>query len=344
MTEFKTNQAIIIPILVSLLVLSIIGAIFFGAYQLGIKEVLSAIFHNDNSANRFLILQIRLPRIVLSALIGAGLAVSGAAIQGLFRNPLADQTLIGVTSGAMLFAVLSIVLSGSILAQFSELFKQSTVALAAFIGGLFTTYLIYFLSSSEGRTRVTTMLLAGIAISAFAAAISGIFIYLSDDEQLRDITFWSLGSFSGANWIQVLIVGPIVLLGTIGLVLQSKALNAILLGEKEAVYLGIEVEKVKSRVILLTALVVGVCIAMSGIIGFVGLVIPHLLRLIFGTDYRLLLKSSVLLGAIFLIVTDTLARTIVAPSELPIGILTAMIGAPFFLWLLVKSQHQKLAI
>ena len=187
-------------------------------------------------------------------------------------------------------------------------------------------------------------LLAGIAISAFAAAISGIFIYLSDDEQLRDITFWSLGSFSGANWIQVFIAGPIVLLGAIGLILRSKALNAILLGEKETVYLGVEVEKVKSRVILLTALMVGVCIAMSGIIGFVGLVIPHLLRLVFGTDYRLLLKASVFLGAVFMIITDTLARTIVAPSELPIGILTAMIGAPFFLWLLVKSQHQNIAI
>ena len=250
MTEFKGNRAIIIPTLVSILLLSIIGALFFGAYHLSIQEIWSAVFLNDNSANRFLILQIRLPRIALSALIGAGLSVSGAAIQGLFRNPLADQTLIGVTSGAMLFAVLSIVLSGSILAQLSELFKQSTIALAAFIGGLLTTYLVYFLSSSDGRTKVTTMLLAGIAISAFAAAISGIFIYLSDDEQLRDITFWSLGSFSGANWIQVLIVGPIVLIGIIGLMLRSKALNAILLGEKEAVYLGIEVEKVKSRVMI----------------------------------------------------------------------------------------------
>ncbi|MFT6936903.1 MAG: iron complex transport system permease protein, partial [Saprospiraceae bacterium] len=294
-----------LPILLFLLIISIIGATFLGAYQTSFAEVGQAMVNSLNGKNNaitYLIFHIRLPRILLAGLVGGGLAVAGAAIQGLFRNPLAEPSLIGITSGAMLFAVSSIVLMGSFLATFSAIFQQATVSIFAFIGGLLTTYLVYFLSSKHGRTNVMTMLLAGIAITAFAAAITGIFIFLSDDQQLRDITFWSLGSVSSASWIQLGITAPIVLIGTFLLNTHAKSLNAILLGEKEATYLGIKVEKVKSQIILITALIVGVSIAMTGIIGFVGLIIPHFLRLIFGTDYRFLLKGSALLGAIFLII------------------------------------------
>jgi iron complex transport system permease protein len=332
-----------LPILLFLLIISIVGAIFLGAYQTSFAEIGQAMMNflnGKNNAITYLIFHIRLPRILLAGLVGGGLAIAGAAIQGLFRNPLAEPSLIGITSGAMLFAVSSIVLMGSFLATFSAIFQQATVSIFAFIGGLSTTYLVYFLSSKHGRTNVMTMLLAGIAITAFAAAITGIFIFLSEDQQLRDITFWSLGSVSSASWIQLGITAPIVLIGTFLLNTHAKSLNAILLGEKEATYLGIKVEKVKSQIILITALIVGVSIAMTGIIGFVGLIIPHFLRLIFGTDYRFLLKGSALLGAIFLIITDTLARTIIAPAELPIGILTALVGAPFFLWLLLQMQRK----
>lgn len=332
-----------LPILLFLLIISIIGATFLGAYQTSFAEVGQAMvsfLSGKNNTITYLIFHIRLPRILLASLVGGGLAVAGAAIQGLFRNPLAEPSLIGITSGAMLFAVSSIVLMGSVLATFSAIFQQATVSIFAFIGGLLTTYLVYFLSSKHGRTNVMTMLLAGIAITAFAGAITGIFIFLSDDQQLRDITFWSLGSVSSASWIQLGITAPIVLIGTFLLNTHAKSLNAILLGEKEATYLGIKVEKVKSQIILITALIVGVSIAMTGIIGFVGLIIPHFLRLIFGTDYRFLLKGSALLGAIFLIIADTLARTIIAPAELPIGILTALVGAPFFLWLLLQMQRK----
>ncbi|MEL6864125.1 MAG: iron ABC transporter permease, partial [Bacteroidota bacterium] len=268
----------------------------------------------------------------------------GASIQGLFRNPLADQTLIGVSSGAMLFAVVAIMLFGTALAEYSAFLHQSAVSIAAFIGGVVTTYTVYLLSQKHGRTSVMTMLLAGIAISAFAAAITGIFVYLSDNQQLRDITFWTMGSVGGASWKQVIIVFPVVFLGTYFLDRHAKALNSIMLGEREAMYLGVPVEKVKSRIILLTALIVGVCISMSGLIGFVGLIIPHLLRLIKGSDYRYLLRSSALVGALFLVMADTLARTIIAPAELPIGILTAIVGAPFFLWLLVQQRRSAYAI
>lgn len=333
-----------VTMLTIMLFVSMIVALLYGAYAMSLQEIYLALFQSSDDATHFLLWNIRLPRICMAALIGAGLAISGAAIQGLFRNPLADQTLIGVTSGAMLFAVLSIVFLGTILSTCSDFFKQASVAIFAFVGGLFTTFLVYRLARRQGRTHVMTMLLAGIAITAFAGAITGIFIYLSDDQQLRDITFWSMGSLSGASWTQISIILPIVGLGSFLLLRYPKDLNAIMLGEGEANYLGIPVEQVKKNIILLTALIVGVCISMSGLIGFVGLVIPHFLRLVKGSDYRYLLKASPLVGAIFLIVADTLARTIIAPAELPIGILTAMVGAPFFLWLLLKNQQKQLSL
>ncbi|MEO1626472.1 MAG: iron ABC transporter permease [Bacteroidota bacterium] len=331
-----------LPLLFGLLVCSLTGALFFGAYSMSVAEVCSALLGQAASQSDFLIWHIRLPRVLLAAFSGAGLAISGAAIQGLFRNPLADQGLIGVTSGAMLFAVLSIVFMGSLLVEFSEWIQQGIVVVFAFVGGLITTYLVYWLSRRDGKTYVMQMLLAGIAVSAFAAAITGALIYLSDDQQLRDITFWSLGSFSSSNWIQVAIVVPVVTFGIVALCRYARALNAMLLGEMEAMYLGIRVEKVKFGIISLTALIVGVCIAMSGMIGFVGLVIPHFLRLLNGTDYRHLLIHSALAGAVFMIFADTMARTIIAPAELPIGILTAMVGAPFFIWLMVRSQRERM--
>ncbi|MFT4761636.1 MAG: iron complex transport system permease protein [Paraglaciecola sp.] len=333
-----------IPSLGILLILSILLSLLIGAFSVSVSEIWAAFFQNGQDTTKFLILNIRLPRILLAGLIGAGLAISGAAIQGLFRNPLADQTLIGVSSGAMLFAVLSIVFMGSFLATFTAFFQQATIAIAAFLGGLLTTYLVYSLSKESGKTSVMTMLLAGIAISAFAAAITGVFIYLSDDQQLRDITFWSMGSLGGASWVQVLITLPVVVFGSWQLIRYAKPLNAILLGEKEASYLGIDIEKIKARTILITALIVGVCISMSGLIGFVGLIVPHFLRLLKGTDYRYLLKSSALVGAFFLVFTDTLARTIIAPAELPIGILTALVGAPFFLWLLLQNKQKNYSV
>lgn len=325
-----------------------------GAYDLSFRETLNASHKllsgissqssGDLGTETYLLFQIRLPRILLSGLTGAGLAITGAAIQGLFRNPLADPSLIGITSGAMLFAVIAIVLMTSFVSVVSGLFYQFLIVIFAFGGGLATTFFVYFLSRKNGKTYVMTMLLAGIAITALAGAVTGIFIYLSDDQQLRDITFWSLGSFSGASWRHLLIATPIILPGIFLLNRYSLALNAILLGEHEAEYLGVSVEKVKTHIIILTSVIVGVCISLSGIIGFVGLIIPHFIRLMHGSDYRFLMKLSALGGAVFMIIADTVARIIIAPAELPIGILSALIGAPFFLWLLVRTKKEKLLI
>lgn len=315
-----------------------------GAYDLALADLWSALTGRAEGMEQFLVWQVRIPRLLLAIVVGAALAMSGAATQGLFRNPLAEPTLIGVTSGAMLFAVIMLVLSAQLLAGFPLWVQQLGVSLAAFLGALLTTGLVYQLAAGRGRLNIATMLLAGIAIAALAGAITGLMIYQSDENQLRDITFWSLGSLGGANWLQVAIATPVVLLGGYCLRRDALALNAFLLGEREAEQLGFDVKKVKQRVIVWVALIVGVCISLTGLIGFVGLVIPHLLRLWQGTDYRRLLLYSGLLGASFLLGADTLARTVVAPAELPIGILTALVGAPFFLWLLLRERRKNILL
>lgn len=340
----KGNWYTSLPFLVIFLIIAVLGSVFIGAYDMKPERVVQVLIGNSTDLNSFVIYNIRLPRILMSGLIGAGLGITGAAIQGLFRNPLADPSLIGISNGAMLFAVIAIVASGGIITELTGMFKQVTVMIAAFIGGVGTTYFVYFISKKQGQVSVMTMLLAGIAISAFAAAISGLFINIADDQELRDIVFWTLGSVAGATWEKFSFIAPVIFIGGFFIIRESRALNAILLGEKEAEYLGISVEKVKSRVILITALIVGTSVALTGIIGFIGLVIPHLLRLLSGTDYRYLLSGSALTGALFLVLADTLARTVIAPTELPIGILTAMIGAPFFLWLIIRSRSSKLII
>lgn len=315
-----------------------------GAYDLAPADLLRALTGRAEELEQFLIWQVRIPRLLLAVVVGAALAVTGAATQGLFRNPLAEPTLIGVTSGAMLFAVTMLVLSAKLLAGFPVWVQQISVSLAAFVGALLTTGMVYKLAANRGRLNVTTMLLAGIAIASLAGAFTGLLVYQSDESQLRDITFWSLGSLGGANWMQVGLAAPLVFVGGYFLRRDALALNAFLLGEQEAEQLGFDVDRVKKRVIVWVALLVGVCISLTGLIGFVGLVIPHLLRLWQGTDYRRLLLYSALLGASFLLGADTLARTVVAPAELPIGILTALVGAPFFLWLLLRERRKNVLL
>lgn len=275
---------------------------------------------------------IRLPRVLLGALVGAGLATSGAAMQGLFRNPLADPGLLGISSGASLAAAASIVLG-------LNAFGIYTLPAAAFAGSLVSTAVVYLLAQSRGRISVTTMLLAGIAVNALCGAVTGLFTFLATDDQLRTITFWSLGSLGGATWRSVATAAPFILGGALGLPLLARALDALLLGESNARHLGIPVDAVKWAVVCLVALAVGASVAVSGAIGFVGLVVPHLTRLWLGPRHRVLLPAAALLGATLLVVADLIARTIAVPAELPIGIVTAITGAPFFLYLLTRNNR-----
>lgn len=282
--------------------------------------------------------QIRLPRTLLGLAVGAVLALSGVAMQGLFRNPLADPGLVGVASGAALGAAVAIV-GGSWLGGIPEAFAPYLLSVFAFIGGLGVTALVYRLGRRDGQTSVATMLLAGIALTALAGSAVGLFTYLADDATLRTLTFWNLGSLNGASyerlWPLLLVAAAVAL----WLPRRAQALNALLLGESEARHLGVEVEALKRELVFCTALGVGAAVAAAGLIGFIGLVVPHVVRLLAGPDHRILLPASLLAGGALLLFADLVARLALAPAELPIGIVTAFIGAPFFLFLLIRGRH-----
>jgi iron complex transport system permease protein len=277
---------------------------------------------------------IRVPRVLLGGLVGAGLAVSGAALQGLFRNPLADPTLIGVSSGAALAVALALVFGGAALAALGAA-APFALPVAALLGGVTAVSIVWRLAARRGSTSVTTMLLVGIAINALCGAGIGVCIYAANDAQLRDVTFWMLGSLNGATWALIAATAPFFVLAFAVLPRLARGLNAMLLGEEEAGHLGVRVDRVKRWLVASSALAVGAAVSVSGMIGFVGLVVPHIVRLTLGPDHRVLIPASALLGAIGLIGADIIARTVLGPADLPIGIVTALLGSPIFLWLLV---------
>lgn len=292
----------------------------------------------DNLQQAELILgQIRVPRTLLGLAVGAVLALSGGAMQGLFRNPLADPGLVGVSSGAALGAAIAIV-AGASLGGIPESIEPYLLSIFAFAGGLIVTAIVYRLGRRDGQTSVGIMLLAGVAMTALAGSIIGLFTYLADDATLRTLTFWNLGTLNGASYARLwpLLLVCVFVIGW--LPRRAKALNALLLGESEARHLGIEVERLKRELVLCIALGVGAAVAAAGLIGFVGLIVPHLVRLMAGPDHRIVLPASALAGASLLVFADVFARLALAPAELPIGIVTAFIGAPFFLFLLVRGR------
>ncbi|MEO1449601.1 MAG: iron ABC transporter permease [Bacteroidota bacterium] len=281
---------------------------------------------------------IRLPRVCMALLAGAALGLGGAAMQGLFRNPLADPSIIGISGGAALAAASVIVIAGPIMERVYAQTGLPLLPFASFLGAMVATILIFTLSQHQGQTQVATMLLAGIAINALAASGTGILTYLADDAQLRNMTFWTMGSVGGADWSKVIWLAISLGLGIVVLLPLSKSLDALSLGETEAYYLGIPVESLKWRVVLVTGFMIGCAVAFCGLIGFIGLVAPHLMRLLSGVNHRYLLPAAALSGAIILVVADTLARTLVVPAEIPVGILTSLLGAPFFLFLLLRQR------
>jgi iron complex transport system permease protein len=277
--------------------------------------------------------EIRLPRLLLSLFVGAGLSISGAVLQALLRNPLADPQIIGISSGATV-AVGGCLLLGPTAYQ---LFGHFTLPIAAFLGGLSVCTLM--LSIAQGRRGFdpSQLILIGVAINAIAAAAIGLIQYLSDDQQLRSFAFWMLGSLSGALWWQVGLVSILVTLGLAILLRQHRGLDLLALGEAEAEYAGIDTQRLKSQAVIAVALMVGISVAFTGIIAFVGLIIPHIVRKLLGASQQILLPMSAILGAVFLMLADTCARTWLNPEELPIGILTSLMGGPFFLWLLTRK-------
>ena len=317
----------------------------FGPVSLPMMDTLRALLHlagvpvaEDNLQQAELIVgQIRLPRTLLGLAVGAVLALSGVAMQGLFRNPLADPGLVGVSSGAALGAAVAIV-AGASLGGLPEAFQPYLLSICAFAGGLGVTAIVYRLGRRDGHTSVGTMLLAGVAMTALAGSIIGLFTYLADDASLRTLTFWNLGTLNGAGYARLWPLLLVCVAVILWLPRRARALNALLLGESEARHLGIEVERLKRELILCIALGVGAAVAAAGLIGFIGLIVPHLVRLLTGPDHRVVLPASALAGATLLLFADIFARLVMAPAELPIGIVTVFIGAPFFLFLLVRGR------
>jgi iron complex transport system permease protein len=317
---------------------SLLVAATQGAYTVALADLWSVWMGGNTDAAAAgaaqVFANIRLPRLVLAVAAGAGLAVAGALMQGLFRNPLADPGLIGVSSGAALAAGLTIVMGAAWFPDLPRRLGSWTLVSTAFVGSLGVTALIYALSRAQGSSRLALMLLAGIAINALAGAGLGFLSFLATDEQLRSLQFWLLGSLGGARWSAVVLVAGVAALVLVAAWPLARALNALALGEAQATLLGVDVERVKRRAIVLTALGVGAITATTGMIGFVGLIAPHAVRLVAGPDHRVLLPASALLGASLVVLADALARTAWQPAELPLGVLTAFLGVPMFLVLL----------
>lgn len=327
-----------------LLLVSVILSAGTGAVSLSFSEIIDLVKHRMgmavevNPVHEGLFFQIRLPRTVLAVFVGAALSVSGALMQSLFRNPIVEPGLIGTSAGSALGAALLIVLGRNVFFSHLQFLGDLLMPLCAFAGGLLATLLVYYFSATLNRVNISIMILAGLAVNAIANGATGFLAYIARDPQARSITFWNLGSLSGANWQAVGLVGTFTLIGIVGALRFAKALNALQLGDAEAGYLGIHTERLKLWIILLNTLLVSVATSLVGIIAFVGLIVPHLLRMVKASDNRYLIIGSALLGAVVLILTDMICRVVIAPAEMPLGIVTAFIGAPVFLWLLSRLK------
>lgn len=329
--SWRVSAPLALGLLTAALALAVLAATASGAVAIPLRELPSLLWGAptaDNALWRNVLIDIRLPRVLFAVVTGAGLAISGAAMQALFRNPLAEPGLIGISAGGALGAVAAIVLTSG---------GFWITAPSAFAGSLLATLCAY----AVGRRvpGVAGLLLAGVAISAMSFSLIGLFTFVATDAQLRDLTFWNMGSLGGANWKILAFLGPWVLLMSAWLISQWRVMNALLLGDREAQHLGYSLARVRARLVLASALIVGPLVAATGTIVFVGLVVPHLVRMTLGANHRWLLPATVIAGGLALVLADWAARTVVVPAELPIGLVTGLVGGPFFLWLLARGRR-----
>lgn len=345
--DWRARPGATLTVLIALLIIAALLASQVGAVEIPLRHVVAIVLHgfgvplpSDVSEQSVsVLLSIRLPRIVLGIAAGAGLSAAGAVLQAMFRNPLADPMLIGVSSGAALAVTTVIVLGGSVASVYVQLTGPLALPLAGFVGGLAVTALLYRFATVEGATSIATMLLAGIAINALAFAGIGLLTTVASNEQLRNISFWNFGSLGGAGWDTVGVVAIAVVIATGVLMRMAAGLDALALGEIEARHLGFSTQALKRNVIGLSALMAGFIVAVCGVIGFVALVAPHIARSLLGASNRVVIPGAALIGAILLMGADVFGRVVAEPAELPIGIVTALIGAPFFLWLLLRQRR-----
>ena len=327
------NQILLLSALLIAFLLAFLVSISLGSFNFSLSELFNT---SKNSLHSTVLYEIRIPRVLLAGFVGASLGLSGASLQGLFRNPLADPGLIGVSAGAALGASIIIVLGSSLFPSF--VFGAFILPIAAICGAALVISLLYIFTRGFGYQGMTYMLLVGIAVNAFASVGIGILTYISTDSELRGLTFWTMGSFGGASWYLILPAIAVISLSMLWMIPSSRKLDLLQLGEPEAYRLGVDVKKLKYKVIISSAITVGISVSLSGMIGFVGLVVPHLVRLLGGVNHSYLLPGSALLGAGLMMSADLLSRILVQPAELPVGLITSAIGAPFFLWLIFRIR------
>jgi iron complex transport system permease protein len=332
------REGVVLLTLLLVLVGTALLGISVGAKQIPLGDVVSSLIGlvtGATSLHEQVILQLRLPRVLLGIVVGATLAMTGAACQGIFRNPLAEPGLIGISIGAMVAVVATLVLGQTI---FGIIPSAWTLPTAAFIGALASAFLVQGIARQNGDLSALSLILAGVAVNALGGAIVGLLFAFASDAQIRSATFWSLGSLGAATWTSLLVVSIPMIICLIVIGCSHRTLNALQLGDAEAAHLGINVRQWKRTILIAVSAGVGAAVAFTGLIGFVGLVVPHLVRLTLGGNHRIVLPASALLGGALLVCADMIARTVAAPIELPIGALTAILGTPYFLWLLGRSQ------
>ncbi len=341
----KTRFILFTTAAVFLLIISFLFSVSLGSVRIPINEIIRLFMHHlfglgsiaDIPQSQSTILfSVRMPRVVLAAMVGAALSIGGVAMQGLLKNPLADGSTLGITSGGALGAVLSIVLGFNL-----PLFPQAGLALMSILFSFLSLVLILGLTYKIDYSLSTqTIILTGVIFSMLAGSMTNLLVTLAGNS-LKQVVFWSMGSFSGRGWSHVLLMLPFFLLGTLALLSLSRELNAFALGEEQARYIGVDTKKTKLLILIIVSVLVGISVAVSGTIGFVGLVIPHIARLLTGPDHKKLLPFSVLFGASFLMLTDLLARTVMSPTELPIGVVTSFIGALLFIYIFYTQTAKK---
>lgn len=334
----RTSLPAVAIFLVALLTVTTLLSLATGAFRISLSDLFGIIGDGPSRDTSEVVAhnvfwQVRLPRIVLAIIVGASLAVAGVIMQGIFRNPLAEPATVGVSAGAAVGAVIAIIVGLNQL--------PLGVQLAAFLGGTLSTALVYVLSRSEGKTEVVTLILTGIAINAFAGAVIGFAVFVADDDEIRSVTFWSLGTLGLATWKAVGLVIPLALLGMAMSARFARVLDTLALGDRPATHLGVRVEPVRLQAIAVVGLLASSAVAATGMIAFVGLLVPHIMRIVLGPRHRHLLWTAALLGASVTLLADLAARSLLSPAELPLGVVTALIGAPFFLLLLRSTRRSQ---
>jgi len=325
-----------ILILFLLLIVTMLISLSLGSVRIDLKEIIHILsFQVKEGTDATILLKVRLPRILNAAIVGGALAISGAVFQALLRNPLADPYILGISGGSAFGAIVAIVLGLDIV-----LGEFSLLPIFAFLGGAITIYIIYSIARSRGKVSIYSLLLIGVIFNAFFAALIMFITSIVDFNKVGDIVFWLMGNITSPSFFVLGVISLYVFIGSLLLFFRAKEFNLICLGEESASQMGVDLEKTKRITFFAASLITGAAVSIAGLIGFVGLIVPHAVRLILGSDHRLLIPSSFLSGAIFLVIADMLARNIIAPTEIPVGVITALCGGPFFLWLLKRNEKR----